>query len=659
VDLGARLSAAGRSVPATPSNEGILGGMRVLPLVLLVACGGGTLSGEPDPPLTSSPEDTGVAPPVQDTAPSDTDTGSPGETDTEPVEETAIAVGDTSIDWVPDAGLGVGDPALLCQLELSCAEPIVDDPKIECELSVTSGDGLLLYDGGAGVELRGRSSLGFPKPQYSVELRGAVGSELLPAGSVWRYLDTAAPPPDTWADAAFDDSAWASGPAPLGYGDGQATALSYGPDPSAKPITAWFRTTFAVADPATAGALVLGLRRDDGAVVYLNGVELRRDNLPAGPLSSSTLASVTVSGGEEAVYFETGVPPELLVAGDNVLAVEVHQASRSSSDLTLDAFVRGEVEEVDVDFFGFGADSDWVLDGMYVDRALVRNKLGYDLFRDMGPGNYAAESALCELSLNGSGVGVYRLTEKIKRDGGRVDIPADAGDGQSFLVKLDDEDGLVDNVGGSGTWQLSYPRAEDATPEQSAAITAVLTAWQSAYYGPDPAAIFDHMDMDSAVDVVLLEELVKNVDGWFLSLYLYKEPGGKLRWVPWDVDLSLGQPSYADNESPEGFIGYRPQFVAGMGGDPAFRAALAARWVELRKTTFSDAELLARIDAQLATMGPAAYDNFSVWPIEDIEFGWSGEDYLYEVSSYDEELARVRAWIPARTAWLDAHIGEW
>lgn len=623
--------------------------MRHLLVMRLLGCGRG-LVGEPP----TAPAETGA---ITSTPPTESE---PVETaETADTHETADTVDthETDVDTVPDPGSIYGDPSLLCHLELTCDAPIVDDPKTDCGLVIVAGDGPLLYDGRAGVELRGRSSLGFPKPQYSVELREAAGPAALPAGATWRFSDDRVAPDPSWNQPGFDDAAWASGPAPLGYGDGQPTALSYGPNGGNKPITAWFRAAFDVVDPAA--ELVLGLRRDDGAVVYLNGVEIRRDNLPAGPIDASTRALTSMSGSDETAFVESALPPELLVAGSNLLAVEVHQVDPTSSDLTLDAWVGPPIEEADVELFGFGEESDWVLDGMYVDRALVRSKLVYDVFRDLSPANYASESALCELTLNGAWAGVYRLSERVKRGDDRVDIPADAGDGQSFLVKLDDEDGLVANVGGSGTWQLTYPRAEDATPEQSAAIAAYLQAWQAAYNGPDPERVFDYVDLDSAVNLVIAEELARNVDAWFLSLYLYKEPGGKMRWVPWDVDLSFGQPSYANNESPIGFVESRPPFIAAMSGVPAFREALAARWAELRVDTLSDAAILARLDAQLTTLGPVAYDNFTVWPIEDIEFGWGGYNYLYAVSSYDEELARVRAWIPERTAWLDAHIGEW
>jgi len=76
--------------------------------------------------------------------------------------------------------------------------------------------------------------------------------------------------------------------------------------------------------------------RDDGAVVYLNGVELVRHNMPAGALSSETTAASGVGSVEESEWFTFEVSPDTLVAGTNILAVEVHQSSGTSSDVSFD-----------------------------------------------------------------------------------------------------------------------------------------------------------------------------------------------------------------------------------------------------------------------------------------------------------------------------------
>jgi hypothetical protein len=165
----------------------------------------------------------------------------------------------------------------------------------------------------------------------------AIDTILLPVGATWSYLDDGVDPAATWADVGFDDSTWASGPAQLGYGEGdEATLLSFGPDSANKYTTTWFRSEFTVVDPTLFLQLHHRVLRDDGVIVYLNGVEQYRDNMPATGVDSSTFAPNTVDGSEEDTFYDWYLDPTDLLVGTNVLAVELHQRSLSSSDVSLD-----------------------------------------------------------------------------------------------------------------------------------------------------------------------------------------------------------------------------------------------------------------------------------------------------------------------------------
>jgi hypothetical protein len=151
---------------------------------------------------------------------------------------------------------------------------------------------------------------------------------------MWKYLDDGSNQGVAWQEIGYDDSRWAEGPAELGYGDGdEATVVSYGPDPSQKYTTTYFRHHFNVADPSIYTYLTLSLLRDDGAVVYLNDQEIQRSNMPDDMINWLTFAASTVSGSEEDQFFNY-IENNLLIAGDNVLAVEIHQRSLTSSDIS-------------------------------------------------------------------------------------------------------------------------------------------------------------------------------------------------------------------------------------------------------------------------------------------------------------------------------------
>ncbi|MBN2508582.1 MAG: hypothetical protein JXQ71_18040 [Verrucomicrobia bacterium] len=156
---------------------------------------------------------------------------------------------------------------------------------------------------------------------------------LVRRGSRWRYEDNASAAPAGWTGLAFDHSAWPEGPAQLGYGESdQATLLT-----SRGKITCYFRHLFEVTNAAEFASLSLWLLRDDGGVVYLNGTEVfRSPNLPAYP-TAIAFNTTTLSGqnGENTIDTKSDLTPNLQ-AGTNVVAVEIHQQSNTSSDLSFD-----------------------------------------------------------------------------------------------------------------------------------------------------------------------------------------------------------------------------------------------------------------------------------------------------------------------------------
>jgi len=175
-------------------------------------------------------------------------------------------------------------------------------------------------------------------------------TQLIPEDALWRYLDTGVDPGPGWNHPAFDDSSWASGRAQFGYGEGdEATTVSFGGDPAHRHVTTWFRRPFFLGQPGEFDTLQLRLLHDDGAVVYLNGAEVTRVGMPDGAISAGTLASSSSAGNEERTFYPFTFGPERFVdlaagrlaAGRNVLAIELHQASVSSSDLSLAAELVG------------------------------------------------------------------------------------------------------------------------------------------------------------------------------------------------------------------------------------------------------------------------------------------------------------------------------
>lgn len=162
---------------------------------------------------------------------------------------------------------------------------------------------------------------------------------LFPEGekSEWKYSDTA-PAAADWSSAEFDDKTWKTGAAPLGYGEDRLTTKLG--DAETKPFTVWFRRTFELPEREKGEAVFAVLTMDDGAIIYLNGKEVARPNMPKGEVKADTPARRALDDSMEGFYLRLPLPDELLQKGKNVIAVEVHQASARSSDLYFDLAVK-------------------------------------------------------------------------------------------------------------------------------------------------------------------------------------------------------------------------------------------------------------------------------------------------------------------------------
>ena len=165
----------------------------------------------------------------------------------------------------------------------------------------------------------------------------SISSTLVPGGAVWRYSDTGQDLGTNWTQPDYDDSGWNSGLARLGYGDKvAATTITYGTDPKQKHPTTYFRHSFLVLEGIAITNLNFRLAVQDGAVVWLNGHEAFRTNLPAGPVGYTNLALKRVVVDAPYIFYPRNVDPGLLHPGTNTLAVEVHLNSPIMPSLGFD-----------------------------------------------------------------------------------------------------------------------------------------------------------------------------------------------------------------------------------------------------------------------------------------------------------------------------------
>ena len=178
----------------------------------------------------------------------------------------------------------------------------------------------------------------------SAALTVRVGAfTLVPPGTSWRYLDNGTDQGTAWRNRLFNDTAWSVGNAEFGYGDGGEVTTINGGATNNRIITTYFRRAFPVLDPSAITGLVVRLLRDDGAVVYVNGLEAFRSNMPTGAVNHLTLAPLSVGGTDESTFYLTEFSHTPLIAGTNVIAVEIHQQATNSTDVSFNLELVGLV----------------------------------------------------------------------------------------------------------------------------------------------------------------------------------------------------------------------------------------------------------------------------------------------------------------------------
>ena len=119
--------------------------------------------------------------------------------------------------------------------------------------------------------------------------------------------------------------------------------MSFGPSATTKYRTTYFRRQFSVANAANISSASIQLKRDDGAVVYLNGTEIIRSNMPTGTITNTTYASTAINGAAENTF--TTFPISGLVTGTNTLAVEIHQDSNADPDISFDLSLSADITD--------------------------------------------------------------------------------------------------------------------------------------------------------------------------------------------------------------------------------------------------------------------------------------------------------------------------
>jgi hypothetical protein len=334
-------------------------------------------------------------------------------------------------------------------------------------------------------------------------------------------------------------------------------------------------------------------------------------------------------------------------------------------------------------------ESDWVLNASYNDRSFMRDFIAQSLAGKIGL--LHSNAKFVELIINDEYRGVYILMEKIKQGKNRVPISdlyptENAGDDVTggYLLKIDKTSGSPSTTwksnytsGISATqkceFQIEYPQYGVITQQQLIYIRDYINNWEQKLMTQDmndPKASFrDYMDVSSFVNYFILNEATRNVDGYRLSTYLYKDKeslGGKIKMGPaWDFNIAFGNADYLNGWKTDGFVYKAMENDGGKNDywqvpfwwnklmqDASFRKALATRWKEVRATFLNTNSINATIDsAQVALKDPLTR-NFQKFPLMGKKI-WPN---YYVGATLSDEVSWLKNWIQGRLVWLDAQM---
>ena len=346
-----------------------------------------------------------------------------------------------------------------------------------------------------------------------------------------------------------------------------------------------------------------------------------------------------------------------------------------------------------VSLLGHPKENDWILYGPYTDKSLMRDVLMYRISNLMG--EYASRTRYCELILNNNYRGIYVLMEKIKQDKNRVnvstmDIDDNKGDSLTggYIIKIDKEGNAFftsayppyPKAFQKISYQYHYPKDDLITEEQKQYIKSFIDKFEttmadSDYADPD-SGYSKYIVEESFINHFLLNEISKNVDGYRISSFFYKDrdsKGGKLHAGPiWDLNFSLGDAGYYGADSTHGWEldelslgndiksdGWLPPFWwEKLVHEKRFADKIITRWNSLRTGILEWTSLENLIDGMADTLREAQQRNFTIFsgPGDAGNGFWPIPYIFYTFNTYQDEIDYLKYWLHERINWVDQNI---
>lgn len=421
---------------------------------------------------------------------------------------------------------------------------------------------------------------------------------------------------------------------------------------------------WAAPDEESLGYYDLGEFSTTLPVVYMNtkGQQVLKENVIWG-----TIALLDGNGEEQSVF---SVPNSIYRA-----TIKYRGASSYSKfdkkQYRIKFYKNKKDSAKEVSLAGMGANSEWVLNGPYLDKTLIRNKLVYDLARELN--GWAPDTRFVELFVDGEYQGVYLAVEPITNGESRLRLSKFgllSGE-TAYIVNRDRIDTGSEEI---ETWgktngytynalYIRYPSKNKITEKQKEYIAKDISEFEQALYGnnfSDKRMGYQaYIDMDNWVDYFIINEFAMNYDAGNLSTYIYKELGGKLQLAVWDFNNGFDNYQWFRTET-DALHTVENSWFERLWQDENFRDRVCERYVQLRKTTLSDEHIAEKIASYQEELGEAVDRNFKVWGYsfkENLLVGTNKKGISRDIGSYEEAMKQLTDTIRERLAYLDQELG--
>lgn len=304
---------------------------------------------------------------------------------------------------------------------------------------------------------------------------------------------------------------------------------------------------------------------------------------------------------------------------------------------------------------GGGSAKDWVFLPQATDLSLMRTYMAFSLGRALDGIDYCSACLPVEIYLNGRYMGVYILAEQVEVGKHRIPINDETDtDEIGYLVELDRY------ASGKGAFRINGEdyeiKSDYKTDAQRRYIIRTVEQVDAAIRSGKKSRVEKLVDLDSLIDMFLLQEYLKNTDAGWSSFYFYADAGEKLQFgAPWDFDCSQGNDKRFRLGAWDGFDGGEGYDAGGYDQDNEwfvslwktdwFKQMAAKRWYEITDTLlpkiYDDTKAIAAVSRK------AIDKNYELYPVLEV------------FRNYDDYLNELMNWHENRKQWMDEHFREY